>query len=151
MADCASFVDPPNQVRIGSQADAAFLRSVVNEIGRLDVVLDDGSHIASHQRASFRALFPLLSDGGLYIIEDTHTSYWPHMEGGFRRRGSAIEFAKTIVDDMHGWYHNRQGEVVQKDQVASVSFYDSIVVIEKRAHPHPVHIKMGTASRPTAP
>src|ERR1700733_2130778 len=70
---CAERVDPPSIVRIGSQADKEFLQSIVNEFGRPDVVLDDGSHMASHQLASFRALFEAVKDDGLYIIEDMHT------------------------------------------------------------------------------
>ncbi|HEX8351009.1 MAG TPA: class I SAM-dependent methyltransferase, partial [Hymenobacter sp.] len=94
---CAELFDPPNQVRIGSQADCKFLRSVVHEMGGVDLVIDDGSHIAEHQRQSFDCLFPLLNDGGLYVIEDLHTSYWPGAyQGGYRRRGTAIEFVKLL-------------------------------------------------------
>ena len=61
---CATRVDPPNIVRIGSQADPEFLRNIVDEFGAPDVMLDDGSHIGHHQRASFDALFPFLKEGG---------------------------------------------------------------------------------------
>ena len=73
---CIAFDGQFACVRIGSQDDPQFLRSIVAEMGGIDVVLDDGSHIASHQRASFDLLFPLLSDGGHYIVEDMHTAYW---------------------------------------------------------------------------
>ena len=29
------------------------------------------------QITSVDVLFPLLADGGVYIVEDCHTSYWP--------------------------------------------------------------------------
>ena len=45
-------------------------------MGGVDVVLDDGSHVALHQRVSFDTLFPLLSANGLYVVEDTHTAYF---------------------------------------------------------------------------
>jgi hypothetical protein len=91
---CARFDGVAAMVRIGSQDDPEFLRQVVAEMGGVDAVLDDGSHVASHQRASFGTLFPLLSESGVYMIEDTHTAYWPGWhEGGLRRRGTAIEFA----------------------------------------------------------
>ncbi len=141
---CADRVDPPNEVRIGSQADPAFLASVVAEMGSPDIVLDDGSHVADHQRASFAALFPALSVGGLYVIEDLHTAYWPgEHRGGYRRRGTAIEFAKQLVDDMHGWYHDRGARIAAASSIASVRFYDSIVVIEKGDDPRPHHVKLG--------
>lgn len=130
-------IDPrcaAESVRIGSQADPGFLRSVVEEMGGVDVVLDDGSHIASHQRASFDALWPLLSDGGVYMVEDLHTAYWLKEGGGYRRPGSFIEVAKGLVDGMHKWYFRapvpRRARMAQHE-VRSVSFFDSIVAIEK--------------------
>lgn len=61
----------------GSQDDEALLTKIAGEIGRIDVVLDDGSHHSSHVIKSFQVLFPLLASGGLYIVEDVGTSYWP--------------------------------------------------------------------------
>jgi len=136
---CAERFDPPNQVRIGSQDDPAFLRSVVGEMGGLDIVLDDGSHIAPHQDASFRVLFPLLKAGGLYIIEDIHTSYWPSHDGGYRRRGTAVERVKTLIDDMHGWHHERRQVLAEREHIGSILVYDSMVVIEKVDRKRPGH------------
>ncbi len=53
------------RVHIGSQDDVELLHRVVEEMGGVDVVLDDGSHVANHQRSSFDALWPLLSVGGM--------------------------------------------------------------------------------------
>ena len=103
-------------------------------MGGLDLVMDDGSHVATHQRASFKTLFPLLSDGGLYLIEDTHTSYWPYFfEGGLRRKGTAIEFTKCMIDDMHQHYYkkgaNRSDAI---PEIESIQFFDSIIAIRKK-------------------
>lgn len=59
---CLTVDDPDLEVRIGSQDDPNSLASVVAEMGGVDIVVDDGSHIARHQRKSFQTLFPLLSD-----------------------------------------------------------------------------------------
>ena len=67
---CAEFDGQAGQVRIGSQDDPAFLARVVREMGGVDVVLDDGSHQMAHVEASLQALFPKLSFGGVYMIED---------------------------------------------------------------------------------
>lgn len=142
--DCKNFVDAPNQVRIGSQDDHEFLKSVVSEMGGVDIILDDGSHIASHQSASFRALFPLLKTGGLYCIEDVHTAYWPgSYEGGYQRPGTAIELAKGIIDDMHSWYHAQGEQWVPATEVLAVHVYDSICVIEKGQKKRPESIRVG--------
>lgn len=145
--ECVNGVTHPNQVRIGSQDDPAFLRSVVAELGVPDIILDDGSHLGRHQRASFDILFPLLADGGLYIIEDTHTAYWHWADGGYRRPDTAIEFAKSIVDDMHGWYHDRPTLTDAKTSIGGVTFHDSMIVIEKRQHSQPLNIRIGQSRR----
>lgn len=136
---CAERVDAPNVVRIGSQDDAAFLNKVVDEMGGVDIVLDDGSHFSAHQSASFRALFPRLSEGGLYMIEDTHTAYWPNYDGGLRRRGTAMELVKELIDDMHGWYHGENTRSTAQHDIPAIHVYDSIYVLEKRRRTPPRH------------
>ena len=131
--DCEAYNGLSAQVRIGSQDDPWFLNNVVKEMGGLDIVLDDGSHIAAHQRASFEVLFPLLTEGGLYVIEDLHTAYWPAWDGGLKRRGTAIEFLKDKVDQMHAHYWRRGRNTSRKiPQIESIQFFDSIAVIRKK-------------------
>ena len=142
--ECASRVTPPNQVRIGSQDDPQFLHSVIDEMGMPDIILDDGSHLGRHQRVSFDTLFPLLKEGGLYVIEDLHTSYFPgHGEGGYRRKGTAIEHIKDMIDDMHAWYHSKPTTTPAKEQIGAIHLYDSVVVIEKRKTSRPVVVHIG--------
>ena len=43
----------------------------------LDLVIDDASHYYEETRETFRALFPRLRDGGLYVIEDWGWAHWP--------------------------------------------------------------------------
>lgn len=144
---CAELNGVAGQVRIGSQADGAFLASVVEEMGGVDVVIDDGSHRASHLRTSYDVLFPLLSFGGFYLAEDLQTAYWMlNYDGGYRRPGTFIEVAKSLVDGMHGWYHRFPMSARAKraqSEVGAVCFYDSIVVIEKRHHSRPAVVKVG--------
>ncbi|MFT5858027.1 MAG: SAM-dependent methyltransferase [Flavobacteriaceae bacterium] len=60
---------------IANQGKRSDLQSFVEEFGSsFDVILDDGSHIVRHQQVSFAFLFRHLKPGGLYIIEDVHTS-----------------------------------------------------------------------------
>ncbi len=140
---CAAHDGEFASVRIGSQDDPGFLRSVVAEMGGIDVVLDDGSHIASHQRASFEVLFPLLSEGGLYVIEDMHTAYWSQYEGGLKRTGTAIEFLKDKVDEIHRQYfkHGLNTDNSMPD-IESVQFFDSIAVVSKRKQRRRFHVQV---------
>ncbi len=143
--ECKNYEIAPNHVRIGSQDDPRFLQKVINEMGSPDIILDDGSHVAKHQRESFKHLWTKLKYGGLYIIEDTHTSYWPgQFNGGYKRDGTAIEFCKGLIDDMHGWYHNITPNSCPANEIGFVHFYDSMIIIEKRKISEPKHIKVGT-------
>lgn len=131
---CAALDTPENPVRIGSQADPEFLKRVVAEMGGIDIVLDDGSHIARHQRASLDALLPLLSEGGLYVIEDTQCSYWASYGGGLRRPGQIVEVAKSMVDGLSKWsYRGPIGKRAKfaSDEIESITFFDSVVAFRK--------------------
>ena len=141
---CARFNGLSGQVRIGSQDDPAFLRSVVEEMGGVDVVLDDGSHMMRHVRATLEALFPMLSDRGIYMIEDLHTAYWPEYEGGFRRRRNFFNAVRQIIDDMHERYHGK-GKYFPGfgGLVTGMHVHDSIVVLEKGDDIAPTHSQVG--------
>lgn len=140
---CAEVVTPPSIVRIGSQEDPAFLRSVVAEIGPPDIILDDGSHIATHQRVSFETLFPLLADGGIYAIEDMHTAYWPEYEGGRRRAGTAVDLVNHLVDSLNGWWHP-DPTLADKSAILGVHNYESISFIEKGRKERPANMHVGS-------
>lgn len=132
-------------VRIGSQADPNFLQEVNGEFGPFDIILDDGSHKTHHQIISFGALFrTALKDGGCYMVEDTHTNYWiKHVDSP----ETFIELSKQMVDMLHEPYFNRKetdfrlghdDAVTEMElsylsaNLASVAFYDSIVVFDKK-------------------
>ena len=59
-------------VHIANQGNAEALKRIGKEIGPLDFIIDDGSHIAVHQKTSFDVLWPLIKPGGFYAIEDLH-------------------------------------------------------------------------------
>ena len=145
---CAAFDGEAAKVRIGSQADPGFLAAVVAEMGGVDVVIDDGSHVASHQRASIETLFPLLSPNGLYLVEDTHSAYWDHgFEGGFQRPGSFVELAKDLIDDLHGAWHGRPASAPWAEGwLTGLHAHDSMIVLDKQAKPRLRHGMRGSAS-----
>lgn len=144
LESCAALNGQAAQVRIGSQDDPAFLRSVVDEMGGLDLVLDDGSHHMQHIEASLDVLFPLLSDGGTYMIEDLHTAYWPRFGGGLQAPGNFFNSVRGLIDDMHHWYHSappRRPDL--SAMITGMHVHDSIVVLDKgKVHP-PVHSIVG--------
>lgn len=141
--DCAAFDGIDGQVRIGSQADPVFLAAVVAEMGGIDVVLDDGSHIGRHIRASLDALFPHLAQNGLYLIEDVHTAYSRRYDGRFSRH-NFMRLLGRLTDDMHHWYHaGGQSVAATADQLVGLHIHDSLVVLEKGHKARPAHIQVG--------
>lgn len=125
------FEEPGIRVFIGDQSDESFLRSVISEIGSPTVIIDDGSHIQSHIIKTHQVLYPTLASNGVYIIEDCHTSYWPRFEGGVNSHLNAVEiFSKSSHDVNEKWYNVSRIPII--GNLDSISFYDSMIVMEKR-------------------
>lgn len=137
---CIIHGEPGTNIEIGNQADPAFLAQIIEKYGPFDLILDDGSHMSADQTASFEAFWPHMNEGGLYMVEDCHTSYWPGFGGGYRNEASFIEYSKRLIDKMNSWYTD-QDAMFPFDPIAkeldSVRFYDSIVAMEKRTKAEP--------------
>jgi hypothetical protein len=143
--DCAAFDGESGSIRIGSQADPEFLRKVVAEMGGLDIVLDDGSHFARHIRASLDALFPLLSDGGIYMVEDLQTAYWRYFSGSTLLRPNFMRVVKKMMDDINHWYHpHGQRIAATADRLTAIHVHNAVVVLEKGVPMPPRHSRVGT-------
>jgi Methyltransferase domain len=140
---CSSLELAGTRVEIGDQADPVFLERIGQAHGPFNLIVDDGGHKMHQQITSFRHLWPRLADRGLYIVEDTHTSYWPGFGGGLRQPKSFIEFAKDLIDRMHSWYTEDDAGFPLHPlarELGGIRFHDSLVVIEKRLKEPPVAI-----------
>ncbi|WP_370874797.1 class I SAM-dependent methyltransferase [Ancylobacter vacuolatus] len=146
--ECIKYDGVAGAVRIGSQDDTAFLKSVVDEMGGVDIVLDDGSHRMSHLRVTLETLFGRLSDGGLYMIEDLHTAYWRDFGGGYRSRRNFFRYVGEVIADMHRWYH-RHGVIhpAVSERCTGIHVHDSLVILEKG----PVYPPVASQIGPEAP
>lgn len=123
----------------GSQDDGAFLQRVVAEVGRPDIVIDDGSHISAHVIESFRVLFPLLQDNGIYVVEDTQSSYWPTWGGVLddrNRLDTSMGFCKSLIDGLN--YTEFLNEAYAPSyydlNIIAMHFYHSMVFMQKGAN-----------------
>ncbi len=68
---------------IADQANREQLQRFVDTHGSgFDIIVDDGGHTMEQQQTSFGFLFPHVRPGGIYIIEDIHTSF-PDRYSGF--------------------------------------------------------------------
>jgi hypothetical protein len=132
--NCARLAGRGIEIVIGDQEDREFLRSLRDRIGPIDILIDDGGHTMGQQLATFDELWPSIVDGGIYLIEDLHTSYWTDYGGGYLRKGTFIEFAKGLVDQVHAW-HAEDGSGLTIDNytrsVRGMHVYDSVIVFDK--------------------
>jgi hypothetical protein len=98
--DCARlrYDDPRIAIVVGDANTDATERAIAGYAPRLNIVIDDGSHQSSDIVRSFARYFPKLTDGGLFIIEDLHCSYWRNFEGGLSHSLSSIAFIKRLAD-----------------------------------------------------
>lgn len=150
--DCAQFHDEDRNItiEIGSQADGAFLQHVAEQYGPFDLIVDDGSHLQNHVIFSFECLWPWVKAGGVYVVEDSVTSYWPDYGGGLRAPGSMVEYFKAIVDDVNfngekqttlSPPHSRRDDGLIRQfgnrpcygkTMESIQFLNSIIMMRKR-------------------
>lgn len=145
---CAELAAPDARVFIGDQEDRGFLRSIVDEIGPVDLLIEDGGHRMGQQIATFEEIYPRMAPDGCFLIEDLHTSYWPKWGGGLRRPGTFIEYAKGLTDQLNAWHSVEDGFTVDEftRTTKSMHFYDSIVVFERGVVERPHAEKTGRFS-----
>ena len=133
------------------QGDKEQLIEFKQAIGKkFDLIIDDGSHHCHHQILTFEQLFPLVKEGGYYVIEDLHTSYW-RMYGGAGNIGapkaslnSAINFFMNLVHDVNyigsltGYADSNRSKDLLKTMteyqrsIESIHFHTSMCFIKKR-------------------
>ena len=135
----------------GDQKDVGLLKNIHKEAKKLHIVIDDGGHTMSQINTSFKTLWPLLEDGGVYVIEDLQCCYWPGFEGGYKKEESSMEMIKSLFDNVHACYYKEECKDTKSKRakdlivneptnyldksVASIHLYDSIAVIYKQVKP----------------
>lgn len=131
--DCKKYEKENIEIFIGSQDCKNITDSIFQKYPKIDIVIDDGSHIMNHMISSFKILYEKISVNGVYIVEDTHTCYWHEFGGGLKKEESFIEFAKNKIDEINA-VHSRGAVPVTHftKHTDQISFYDSVVVFEKR-------------------
>jgi hypothetical protein len=118
---------------VGDQGDPEFWKSFLAQVPQIDVFVDDGGHHMFQQISTIEAVWPHLSEHGVYICEDTHTSYQPFF-GGTPDGDTFMKYAKGLVDIMHRNHHG--GTLSPPNShlfgdLKCVHFYDSMVVLQK--------------------
>jgi Methyltransferase domain len=114
------------EIHVGSQADPQFWDAFFSFVGDVDVILDDGGHTNEQQIITANKTIPHIKDGGMLIVEDTHTSYF--RDFGNPSKYSFISYAKTLVDSVNSrcpWVNASANNL--NESILSITFYESIV------------------------
>jgi len=122
---CKSFERDGIKVYIGDQEDKQFLLDVSEKEGPFDIIIDDGGHTMKQQISTFNTLFPKLNYGGVYVIEDLHTSYWGEFGGKIKRKNAMIGVLKDMIDDMHYWAINHPRAKLSSRIKKKLNFYSN--------------------------
>jgi hypothetical protein len=98
------------------------------------------------QVTTLEELYLPMRDDGVYLCEDTHTSYMPAFGGGHLKADTFIEYSKKLVDQLNA-FHVKESESLAPNYFTqatdSIHFYDSVVVIEKKYRTKPDQVVYG--------
>jgi hypothetical protein len=98
--------------------------------GSVDLIIDDGSHIVSHQVRTMSSLWKYVKPGGLYIIEDMHTavpsligrhSHIPH-DGGYIDMTPTTD--QRVLGTMYGYENMFPG--VNIGEIEHIAYVSSV-------------------------
>jgi len=125
--DKSQFRSERIQTHVLDQGNEEALQQFVAKIReqgyQFDIIIDDGSHISEHQMLTLKVLWPLLRSGGLYIVEDLHTSY--------RDLTSGSAYAAMIK-----WQQTNQlvSKYIPEGDGQKIAFESSLVDVWKREY-----------------
>ena len=115
------------------QSNPKELENLGSSRGGFDIIIDDGSHVSSHVILTFKTLWKYLNNDGLYIIEDTQTSYWTKL-GGYDTavEKRATTFFASLTDSLNykEFLSCYNPSIIEKE-LEFIHFYHNIIILKK--------------------
>ena len=119
-----------------SQDDAEKLNRIGNEIGKFDLIIDDGSHFGNHQVITFTSLFEYLNDGGIYIIEDLGGSYTKAFDGdpNFDKKKNIVGLLQSKIHAVNSMWLNKKNFTSLENyiDIDKIFFVQDCIVLKKK-------------------
>ena len=117
------------EIFVGSQSDKLFWESFYSTIGKIDILLDDGGHVNDQQIITLSEAINNTNDGGVLVVEDTHTSYLKSF--GNPSKYSFINYSKFLIDAVNSRFTD--AKIAMKNnfnkKIYSINFYESMVAV----------------------
>ena len=136
--ECDIFNEEGFQIYIGDQGDEKVWNQILREVGQVDILIDDGSHLNFSQIHTVDfAVEGVVKDGGIVIVEDTHTSYIHEFSGKSQVTRNFYSYVEHIIGCMHTrasklksdpssmLSHIKQNDIYARN-ILSVHIYESI-------------------------
>ena len=114
------------EIFIGNQSDPEFWDEFFREVGEVDILIDDGGHSYVQQIVTTEKVLPNIKNGGLIVVEDTHSSY---IKGFGDLKISFINYVKVWIDRINKRFYMFDNGKVDKT-VWSVEIFESIVAFK---------------------
>jgi hypothetical protein len=126
--ECKYFEKYGFEIYTLNQSNPSEWNGLFQKIGPIDVLIEDGGHTNKQQITTLIQTLDHIRDGGIYLSEDTHTSYWA--EFGNPSNYSFIEYTKKIIDGIN----ERGPNVVIKgkkanSRILSIQYFESMFCI----------------------
>ncbi len=119
------------EIFIGDQSSEKFWQNFFLEVGKIDILLDDGGHTNENQIITLNSVINNINDDGLIAIEDTSASYSKkHFNPS---KYSFINYSKFLIDDLYGKNDEKfklEGVIKKNslnDSIYSIKFFNNIV------------------------
>jgi O-antigen biosynthesis protein len=142
------FDDPRINVVIGDAKTENTTVEILNLSPGFEIIIDDGSHLPRDVVNCFSRYFRYLGQGGIFIVEDLHCSYWSSYKGGLYYPYSSISFFKRLADVVnheHWGIEKRRKDLLQGfanqfetdfdesnlAEIHSIEFFNSVCVVHK--------------------
>jgi hypothetical protein len=124
---CKELEESQIEVIIGDQANEEFWLSFKEQVPHVDILIDDGGHTMLQQKVTFDFMYSHVSENGIYLCEDMHTSYL----SAYQNPGTItfVERSKMLIDELNGRV-NAQGTPFTFCTL-SMHFYPNMLFLEK--------------------
>lgn len=143
-----TYSDPRIVVIVGDATLEETQALVFQQSQTFDLIIEDGSHTSGDIIKAFAKYFPALREGGLFVAEDLHCSYWQEFEGGLYDPYASISFFKALADivnhqhwgvartrnDLIAGFNEKYAIDIQEEllsEIHSIEFINSICVVRK--------------------
>ena len=111
------------EIFIGDQSDPSFWIEFFDEVGDINVLLDDGGHRNVQQIVTVKSSLPHLLDGGIIIVEDTQTSFMKFES--FKK----FSFVRYLQGKIHSLYARSDELKIESDMFSKLVFHWNFLLV----------------------